>query len=90
VFAGNALGFGQHAADRVGHDEAARLSGLLGHQGAVDPAAIFGPGAQAQAAIGTADHAGIAERVRNRDARRAAILAMEPVLFQRDTVRAHG
>ena len=86
--AGNAaLRLGQRAADWVRDDDAARLAGLLGHQRHVDPAAIIRPGAEAQSAIGTGNDARIAERVRNRYARRAAILTMEPVLSQRDTVR---
>lgn len=82
-----ALSLGQRAADRVRDDDAASPASLLGHQGLVDPAAIIRPGAQAQSAIGTGNDARIAERVRNRYARRAAILAMEPVLSQCDTVR---
>jgi len=75
---------------RVGDDDAASLAGLFGHQGLVDPMAILGPGTEAQATIGAGDDAGVAERVRNRNARRAAIPAMETILSQCDTVRAHS
>ncbi len=78
----------RRAPDRIRHDDTTGPAGLLGHQGLVDPAAILRPGAQAQAAIGAGDNARIAQRVRNRHARRAAIPTMKPVLSQRDTIRA--